>query len=102
MKRIFATLVLGLALVLPLVGCTSDKAPDVTPTPTPAVTSTPDMPKETVRPTKAPGGGDGIVGDVTDGVGDVAGGVGDAAKDMIDGVGDAAKDIGDGVKRAMQ
>ena len=42
MKRILTILCLGLALTLTTAGCTRDKAPDVTPTPTtPAATATP-------------------------------------------------------------
>ena len=39
MKRTWTLLGIGLALALPLTACTRDKAPDVTPTPSPVVTS---------------------------------------------------------------
>ena len=38
MRQKFAVLVLGLVLVFSVVGCTQDKAPDVTPTPSPVTT----------------------------------------------------------------
>ena len=41
MKRTWTLLGIGLALALPLTACTRDKAPDVTPTPSPVVTSQP-------------------------------------------------------------
>ncbi|SCJ75700.1 Uncharacterised protein [uncultured Flavonifractor sp.] len=45
MKRTFALFVLSLMVVLGATGCSSEKMPDVTPTPTPIVT--PDMPDDT-------------------------------------------------------
>ncbi len=48
MKRTWTLLGIGLALALPLTACTRDKAPDVTPTPSPVVTSQPStMPENT-------------------------------------------------------
>lgn len=50
MKRTWTLLGIGLALALPLTACTRDKAPDVTPTPSPVVTSQPStMPENTPR-----------------------------------------------------
>lgn len=64
MKRNITVCALALALTFGVAGCTSEKAPDVTPTPTPAATATPsvnptatpDMLPETAAPT------DGAVG----------------------------------------
>ena len=101
MKRTWTLLGIGLALALPLTACTRDKAPDVTPTPSPVVTSQPStMPENTPAaliykatwPEEEAG----------DAAKDVTRGVGDAARDIVDGVGDAAKDIGNGVKRATK
>lgn len=51
MKRTWTLLGIGLALALPLTACTRDKAPDVTPTPSPVVTSQPStMPENTPQP----------------------------------------------------
>ena len=90
MKRIARVLLLSTVLMLAAVGCTKDKAPNVTPTPTPAVTSTPDL-------------GD-SVGDVArgvaDGAGDLVRGVTEGVGDTVRGVGDAARDVGQGLQEA--
>ena len=50
MKRTWTLLGIGLALALPLTACTRDKAPDVTPTPSPVVTSQPSTQYHHARP----------------------------------------------------
>ena len=130
MKRILTILCLGLALTLTTAGCTRDKAPHVTPTPTtPAATATP-----STSPVTTPGTNDGAVNDNdgiignestndahatgtpgTTGTGGVAGttirptprtgtgrDIGNAAGDIVGGVGNAAGDIVNGVGNAAR
>lgn len=124
MKRTFALFVLSLTVVLGATGCSSEKMPDVTPTPTPIVTpDMPDgthsqMPSESPSVMPSPSAGDGdyysdenghVEGDGTDNMDnagnameDAVDNAGDAAKDVIDGAGRAVEDIGKGVQRAVK
>lgn len=130
MKRILTILCLGLALTLTTAGCTRDKAPNVTPTPT-----TPPLPLRPVRVRSRPQGAndgavndsDGIIGNEstngadatgtpgTTGTGGAAGttirptprtgtgrDIGNAAGDIVGGVGNAAGDIVNGVGNAAR
>ena len=114
MKRTFALFVLGLTVVLGAAGCTAEKMPDVTPTPTPIIT--PNMPNDTHSsetpsaspsdmPTPSAGDGDYY----SDENGHVEGddqtdmdNAGNAMKDAVDDAGNAAKDVIDGAGRAVE
>ena len=114
MKRTFALFVLGLTVALGTAGCTAEKMPDVTPTPTLIVTpSMPDDTHSTQAPSAAPSdmpipsAGDGDY--YSDENGHVEGegqtdtdSAGDAMKDAVDDAGNAAKDVIDGAGRAVE
>ena len=110
MKRTFALFILSLTVALGATGCSSQKMPDVTPTPTPVVS--PDMPdgthssqapSATPSAMPAPSASDGsyysdenghVEGDAQNNMDNA----GDAARDVIDGAGRAVEDIGRGVE----
>lgn len=92
MRRTVNMLLLTAALVLALAGCTQDKAPDVTFTPTPAATASPDLGERA---------GDAARG-MIDGAEDLVRGAAEGAGDLIQGAGDAARDVGRGMENAAR
>jgi len=130
MKSTVIALSLGLILTFSLFGCSRDKAPDVTPTPT--QTTPGGMMNNgdynanedgSVEDNAGQNGTGGITGNdnsigngggtgnggmtgnnatTGDAVGNIVNGAGDAAGDIVNGVGDAARDIGNSVRNALR
>lgn len=114
MKRIFALFILSLTVALGATGCSSQKMPDVTPTPTPV--ASPDMPdgthssqapSATPSAMPVPSASDGsyysdenghVEGDAQNNMDNA----GDAARDAVDDAGNAARDVIDGAGRAVE
>lgn len=111
MRRNIFTLVLGLAMVLTLAGCSTNTAPDVTPTPTHTVapTATPHM--DTSKPEMSDNAqyeanGDGQVEGTTPPAGTTARNAMDKAGNTVrhaaDDAGDAVREMGRDVRNAVR
>lgn len=99
MKRNIALFCLAMVLCAPCIGCTSNKVPDVTATPSPVISETP------VSPSATPGAGtqsENPVEKGADKVGDVARGAANGVGDAVKGVGQGVEDVGQGIENAAK
>ncbi len=129
MKHTIICLILGLMLVISLTGCRKDEAPNVTPTPSPVVTPTPEVNRPNPDGDYSANENNGVIGD--GGMGNIApdatednmgtdapshndngmnnnmsgngmDNAGDAIGDMVEGAGDTVGDIANGVGNAAR